>query len=221
MPSIWNNGGMSMRHRFLVILLILACGAAGGGLAFLIADRPGSRPETEAVLLDTPRQLPEITLQTHHGESWNPVDLEDQWSMVFFGFTNCPDVCPESMTIMNQTVERIASRHDIPPPEVIFVSVDPARDTPERLAEYVPYFNPSFMGLTGEPSAIQALAAAMAVPVPPDMPTTPPSDEYDVSHGASISLVGPSGNVRAFFTPPHDPGRMARDYASIHRYLTR
>lgn len=211
---------MSTPQRFLVAFLILACGAAGVGLAFLISERPGSRPETEAVLLDTPRQLPNIALQTHEGEDWTPASLEDQWSMVFFGFTNCPDVCPESMTIMNQAVERIASRHELSPPKVIFVSVDPARDTPERLEEYVPYFNPAFMGLTGEPSAIQALAAAMAVPVPPDMPTTPPSDEYDVSHGASVSLVGPSGNVRAFFTPPHDPERIARDYAAIHQYLS-
>lgn len=212
---------MSIPQRSLVTLLLLACVAAGAGLAFLIGERPGSRPDTEAVLLDTPRQLPDITLQTHQGKDWTPVSLEDQWSMVFFGFTNCPDVCPESMTVMNQAVERIASRHDMASPKVVFVSVDPARDTPERLEEYVPYFNPAFMGVTGEPSAIQALAAAMAVPVPPDMPTTPPSDEYDVSHGASISLVGPSGNVRAFFTPPHDPERIARDYAAIHQYLSR
>lgn len=212
---------MTTSQRLLLALLLVACVAAGAGLAYLVGDRPGSRPETEAVLLDTPRQLPDITLQTHQGEDWTPAHLEDQWSMVFFGFTNCPDVCPESMTLMNQAVERIASRHELSPPRVIFVSVDPARDTPERLEEYVPYFNPDFLGLTGEPPAIQALAAAMAVPVPPDMPTTPPSEEYDVSHGASISLVGPSGNVRAFFTPPHRPERMARDYAAIHQYLNR
>jgi protein SCO1/2 len=212
---------MKTRQRFFITLFVLACGAAGAGLAFLITDRPGARPDTEAVLLETPRQLPAISLQSHQGNAWTPGDLQDDWSLVFFGFTNCPDVCPESMTVINQAVERIGSRENTPVPSVYFVSVDPARDTPQRLAEYVPYFNPAFTGLTGEPAAIQSLAASMAVPVPPDMPTTPPSEEYDVSHGASISLVGPSGNVRAFFTPPHDPDRMADDFVAIHRYLTR
>lgn len=210
---------MSQTQRFLAAFLVLGCAVAGATVAYLVTERPGAKPDTEAVLLDTPRLVPEVELTDHHGEPWRPERLDGQWSLVFFGFTHCPDVCPETMTVMNRAHQQIRSTGDNRPPAVLFVSVDPARDTPERLAEYVPYFNPAFLGLTGEPAAIQDLARSMAVPVPAEIPESPPSEDYDVDHGASLSLVDPEGHIRAFFTPPHDPKRIARDYNAIVDYL--
>lgn len=201
------------------LLLISALIFAGGGVlvALLTIDRPVQKPDTEAVILDQPRLIPDMILLDHYGTAWSPGRLQGQWTLVFFGFTHCPDICPETMVRMNQVHRMVEDGGRTMPPSVVFVSVDPARDTPERLAEYVPYFNRNFLGVTGSEEAILSLAGAMAVPV--SIPDVDPSEDYEVDHGASISLVDPDGHIRAFFTPPHRVESIAEDYEAIVRYL--
>jgi len=206
----------SIKIPLIIVLGILAAGA-GGLAAFFVMERPSGPPDTEAVILEQPRIIPDRILLDHHGSAWSPKRLEDQWSLIFFGFTHCPDICPETMVVINQAHQMIEENGGTLPPSVIFISVDPARDTPERLADYVPYFNRNFLGLTGEQEHIEDLASAMAVPL--RIPDADPDEDYEVDHGAQLILVGPSGNIRAFFTPPHDPRQIARDYEAIVRYL--
>ncbi|MDQ2068916.1 SCO family protein [Natronospira bacteriovora] len=204
-------------HRSLILLIALVFAAAGAFVAHLITDRPGQKPETEAVLLDQPRLIPDMILLDHYGTAWSPGRLQGQWSLIFYGFTHCPDICPETMVQMNQVHRLVEESGQVMPPSVIFVSVDPARDTPERLAQYVPYFNRNFLGLTGSEDAVVELALSMGVPVA--IPEVEPGEDYEVDHGASLTLVDPDGHIRAFFTPPHRVESIARDYEAIVRYL--
>lgn len=204
-------------NRNLLLLIPLALLVVGILVATQVLERAERKPETEAVILDQPRLIPDMILLDHHGTAWSPGRLEGQWSLVFFGFTHCPDICPETMVQMNQVHRRVEENGRVMPPSVIFVTVDPARDSHERLAEYVPYFNRHFLGLTGGEEAILSLAASMGVPV--SIPDVAPDEDYEVDHGVSISLVDPEGHIRAFFTPPHRVESIADDYEAIVRYL--
>ena len=206
-----------MKNYLLIALTAVAFMVGGILAAHWLTDRPGAKPDTEAVILEQPRIIPDHLLLDHHGSAWSPRRMEGQWTLVFFGFTHCPDICPETMVIMNQVHRQLEDSGKILPPSVVFISVDPARDTPERLASYVPYFNRNFLGVTGNRESIEDLARAMAVPL--QIPDRDPSEDYEVDHGAQIILVGPDGHVRAFFTPPHGPSSIANDLESVITYL--
>ncbi len=152
---------------------------------------------------DQPRVIQDFHLLD---ESGNEVDLDSlrgHWSLLFFGFISCPDVCPTTLSVLNEAVALAEE-----PPRVVLVSVDPERDTPEKLAGYVPRFNPSFRGYTGDFDQIVRLATSVNVAfgkVPGDEPGT-----YTVDHTASIVVVDPGGRYAGFIRPPFEAQRMAR-----------
>jgi protein SCO1/2 len=201
--------------RIFVPLFLLA--ALALGLLLQLSGGAPARPDTHAVLLDETRGLPDFTLLDHFGHAFTPDSFRGEWHMVFFGFTHCPDICPETMVQMNLVHRQLEQGGNIALPRVVFVSVDPVRDTPEQLARYVPYFNESFVGVTGDPEMLDRLSRAMAVPVV--LPDGEPDGDYLVDHGASLTLVDPNGHIRAFFTTPHHVDRIAADYRNIVHYL--
>lgn len=146
--------------------------------------------------LEQPKPLEDFSLVDHNG---NPVDLENlkgQWSLLFFGFTHCPDVCPTTLSVLNRAVRELEN-----PPQVVMVSVDPERDTPEKLAQYVPGFNAAFTGYTGEFEQIVGLTTQVNIAfgkVPGDEPGS-----YLVEHSAALVIVDPAGNYVGFIKPPH------------------
>lgn len=180
----------------------------------LIGNQDGSeRIElASGMLLEPARPLPPISLIDHEGEAFTNERMGGQWSFLFFGFTNCPDVCPTTMRMLAQTESLLS---DLPPeqrPRVILVSVDAQRDTPEQLATYVKFFNPAFLGLTGKQEELEAFALKIGVPV-----AITPNDSggYTVDHGAAIFVIEPTGALRALFTSPHDSKAIAADYRRI------
>ncbi|MEM1112898.1 MAG: SCO family protein [Pseudomonadota bacterium] len=162
-------------------------------------------------LLEPPRSLPEFELLDHHGEAFTRESLEGAWTLVFFGFTYCPDICPATMAFMDQFVGQLEGT-EVADTEVVMVSVDPARDTIEQLASYVPYFNPAFTGVTGEFLDVHRFATALNTPfrkVPGD------GEEYLVDHSANVVLINPRGDYHAFFKAPLDLAKMKTTYRSI------
>ena len=101
-----------------------------------------------AVLLDTPRKFSEFELTDHHGELFTSAQLKGKWSLLFFGFTHCPDICPTTMATAAKLYESL-SFEDKGKLQVVMISLDPERDTTEKLFQYVPYFNKEFIGVTG------------------------------------------------------------------------
>lgn len=146
---------------------------------------------------DAPRLIRDFSLVDHKGAPVGLDELRGRWSLLFFGFTTCPDICPTTLSVLNDVVSRIDN-----PPQVVMVSVDPERDTPDRLASYVPAFNSTFRGFTGEPDEIVALATQLNVAfgrVPGPLLGT-----YQVSHTASIILVNPMARYEGFIKAPHN-----------------
>jgi protein SCO1 len=184
----------------------------GAGLWRRAAPKPP--PDIGGYVLPTPKALGAFELVDDRGAKVTAQDFSGRWSFVYFGYTYCPDVCPLTLVELADVKKRLAERTPGADVGVYFVSVDPQRDSPKRLHEYVPYFDPDFHGLTGDVADITALAnAAGAVFFVP-----PGQDEktYLVSHSSSIALIDPSGALRAVFTAPHDAGQVAADFGKIY-----
>ena len=161
-------------------------------------------------LLETPRNIGEFDLIDHHGNPFNPARLEGQWTLVFFGFTHCPDICPTTMTFLNTFLESLEGT-EAQDPQVVMVSVDPARDTVQQLADYMPYFNPDFIGVTGEFLDIHRFATKLNTPFRKVMDE---DGSYQVDHSSNIVLINPRGDYHGFFRSPLNLGKMKVTYRS-------
>ncbi|MEZ5502804.1 MAG: SCO family protein [Halioglobus sp.] len=161
-------------------------------------------------LLDTPRDIGDIALIDQNGKPFNRDRLKGHWSLVFFGYTYCPDVCPTTMAFLNKFVASLDSA-EAQDTQVVMVSVDPARDTVQQLASYVPYFNPGFIGVTGEFLDIHRFATALNTPfrkVPGE------GGNYLIDHSANVVLINPRGDYHGFFKPPLDLAKMKVTYGA-------
>lgn len=159
-------------------------------------------------LLQSPRNFGEVNLIDHRGEAFDRGRLEGVWTLAFFGFTYCPDVCPTTMAFLNKFMAQLEGT-EVEDTQVVMVSVDPARDTVEQLSQYVPYFNPEFIGVTGEFLDIHRFATALNTPfrkVPGQ------GDDYQVDHSANVVLINPRGDYHGFFKAPLDQAKMKLTY---------
>lgn len=161
-------------------------------------------------LMDPPRSFGEIALIDHRGEPFTRSRLEDRWSLIFFGFTYCPDVCPTTMAFLNEFMASLEGT-EAADTQVVLVSVDPARDTVAQLAGYVPFFNPDFIGVTGEFLDIHRFATALNTPF---RKVTGDGDDYQVDHSANVVLINPRGDYHGFFKAPLDQAKMKVTYRS-------
>lgn len=190
----------------------------GGLLWFLYqqwqAPVAPSAPDIEHGTWLTPAQIvPEYSLLDHRGADFTPARLEGHWTFMFFGFTHCPDVCPTTMGLLNQVATQV-QKEGLPAPQVVFVSVDPVRDTVEQLSRYVPYFNKDFIGVTGSMVEINRLTRNLGIVYAYDEPKEP-GGAYEVDHSAAILLFNPAGHYTAMFGAPHSAAGLATDYARI------
>jgi protein SCO1 len=201
-------------NRAHIAIVVLAGVLAGVGVAYFMRGRVASLPPLErATLFAEPRALPAFELIDQARVPFGPERLRGQWTFLFFGFVNCPDVCPTTLATLAEARRKVANESARDVPEVVLVSVDPGRDTPPVLAQYVAHFDPSFTGVTGDPAAIETLTQALGVAVF----VGPPAEDgsYAVDHTAAIFLVDPEGRIAALFNTPHEAGAIARDYRSI------
>jgi len=166
-----------------------------------------------AFVFDQPRIFNDFTLTDHHGQPFSLAQLQGKWTLMFFGFTHCPDVCPTTMATLNHWVAALEPEV-LADTQVVLVSVDPARDTVTKLSEYVPYFNPDFVGLTGDFIEIKRLANQLNIAFAKVVTDTERGD-YSVDHSANIALINPRGHYHGFFKPPLDIARLKLTYLSM------
>jgi len=201
-------------NRALVAAVVVAGVLAGIGAARHFA-RPGERPPAleHATALAEPRPLPAFELVDERGAPFDRERLRGRWTFLFFGFVNCPDICPTTLATLADARESLADLPADERPDVALVSVDPRRDTPEVLRKYVAHFDPDFTGVTGRTEAIEALTRSLGVAV-----FVGPADadgNYSVDHSAAAFLVDPEARVAALFNTPHEAATIARDYRRI------
>ena len=207
-----------MTARTATVAAAVAALALGLG-TWLVLDAFKSPPlEIGGYVLATPRDLPAVELVDERGEAFLPHDFVGHWSFLYFGYTYCPDVCPLTLVELTKVKHELAADGFAEPSAYYFVSVDPRRDTPARLREYVAYFDQELRGLTGSAAALAALARATDTVFDASDDSRgedSAGDNYLVSHSSNVVLLDPNGRVHAVFAAPHDPSRMAGDFTKV------
>jgi protein SCO1 len=149
----------------------------------------------------------DFALTDHHGKRRHLGDFKGRVVVMFFGYTQCPDVCPTTMGSMRELMAKLGP--DAERVQVLFVTVDPERDTPQLLAQYVPAFHPSFLGLYGDAATTEATAKEFKIFYHKQPGSTPSA--YTVDHTAGSYLFDPRGRLRLYVRHGETPERMAQD----------
>ena len=167
---------------------------------------PGGDPplgQYQALTVFTaPRKLAEFELIDQYAASYDAARLANNWTLVFFGFTSCGHVCPMTMARLKAIADGLNGHVN-----VLFVSVDPGRDSPQKIADYINGFDPGFTGVTGTAEQIDRFASMVGVPyfVNPD------PDNYTVDHSGAIFVVNEAAELAASVSPPHDVAKIVAD----------
>jgi protein SCO1/2 len=205
----------SNTRLILLTALIAALSVMAGYSLWRVTS--GSPPALQTlIVLPEPRDIPEFSLTDQNGAPFELEQLRGAWSLLFFGFTHCPDVCPNTLyelknmraTILEDDRE-LADRI-----QVVLVSVDPERDSPEKLREYVAYFDPSFLGVTGPDEEMLPLTRKLGIAYRIDEHEAG-EKVYNVDHSASILLIDPNGRLYGVFPAPHEAAVLAEDLRAI------
>lgn len=172
------------------------------------------QPEYQALkLFPQGKSFSGFTLTSHHGQPWQADSFKGTYSVVFFGFANCPDICPTTLLDM-QKIDHQLKQQNLPSPRFIFISVDPDRDTPENLKEYIGFFNPEFYALTGDAANILSIATQLGVAY--NVAEHEPGDlVYDVDHASALYVLNPAGERIGLFTAPHDVQLITQDLMAL------
>lgn len=201
-----NNG---VRNTLLGIAAFIAM-ILGLTVSTVMTPKPLSAEDKQALglyLFDAPREIKNFSMTNHRGDAVDLEALKGQWSIVFFGFTTCPDVCPTTLSVLAEA--RRGMEGDLErSPQIVMVSVDPDRDTPEKLSQYVPAFHPEFIGLTG--SFDETVALAEQVNVAFGKVPGPQPGSYLVDHTGSLILIDPEGRYAGFVKSPHNAQRIQK-----------
>ena len=189
--------GNSKTVLFIVAFITMVLGA----FTFKVL-KTNAEPEIQALIYPKPKQLPDFTMTAHTNTEFSENNLLGKWSVVFFGFTYCPDICPTTMSDLGELADNLPE--DVAKKtQFLFVSVDPERDTVEQLANYVPFFNEEFIGAVGTPDQLEIFSKSLgAVYV-----KVPWGDSYQMQHTGRIFIVNPAGQRFGIFAEDHtNPG---------------
>ena len=199
-----------------MIFIAVFAFAAGIGLSYW-HNGGDDAPAIDGLLWPDPPSVPEVTLTRDDGTPFKLADLRGKWTLMFFGFTHCPDVCPTTLEILAQ-VHTVLKKS---PPyategQVVFVSVDPERDTPAQLAQYVHYFHHDLIGVTGPEAQLKPLTQALGVLF---MKVAEGGPDYTVDHSAGIFFIDPAGRLVSVLTPPHTADSVIARFNAVSAFI--
>jgi protein SCO1/2 len=199
------------RARWLLAAAAVCAALAGFWFAQQL-DR-GSPRLASGTWLPQAKAVPDFQLTDTLGRAFTRQDLKGAPTLMFFGFTRCPDVCPGTLVTLAQVRKRAALARL----RVLFVSIDPEHDSPALLAAYVHAFDPEFQGLTGDPAVIRTVASSFGVAV---NRVELPGGDYTMDHSAVVFLLDAAARIAAIFTPPYEVATLAADLKRAAPYLT-
>jgi protein SCO1/2 len=194
-------------RRAPVWIAVLVAVAIGAGVALYERAR---EPLTlrAGTALPEPRALPDFALVDQAGRAFGRARLEGRWSLLFTGFTHCPDVCPTTLALMADLNRRVA-RDDL---QFVFVSVDPERDTPDAVARYLAHFDAALVGATGERAQMERLTAGLGLA---QVRNPGSGEEYTVDHSTAFVLIDPEARLAGYFSAPHVRDALVADHAAL------
>jgi protein SCO1/2 len=199
--------GKFVTPRTSIIALIAITAIALGAWLSVRFAAPPPTPGT-ATILRPALELPEFSLLDHDARPVCRDVFSGQWDLVFFGFTHCPDICPMTLQVLATARKTLAADGHSPLPRIVLVSVDPERDTPDVLREYVGYFGDGVLGITGELAEVRKLTDGLGVYFEKSEVST---SGYSVDHSAVVMLVNPDGQFQVLFGAPHAPRNFVED----------
>ncbi|MGB1800479.1 MAG: SCO family protein [Gammaproteobacteria bacterium] len=215
-----------LRHlsnsKFLIPAMIsLAILAAG--LGFYVSLKQSQQQQVNASIKSdieelfwpNPKQVGDFNTLDHTGTKFGYEQLAGKWSFIFFGYTHCPDVCPITMSVMADVYKKLQPQHD--DIQVIFASVDPDRDTTEKLAQYVSYFNKDFIGLGGDSEKVNSLTKQIGVAY--YINKEKQEENYLVDHTASIFLFDPKARLIGKLSVPHEADKIIQQFTDIKTFV--
>ena len=206
----------SLLYRIVIFSILLLLVVAAWNVV-----STSSRPPQDlmGVLRIEPKQLSSFQLSDQKGRLVDKKMFKNKWSFVFFGYTSCPDICPITLHVLNKVITILGDKDakNLLDAQVVFVSVDPKRDTVDSLSDYVTFFNKDFIGLTGDKKSIDNFTQQFGSGYMMGQEISP--GEYLVSHTSAIFLVSPDNKMVASFSQPHNPETIASQYEAIRDYL--
>jgi protein SCO1/2 len=203
--------------RLIFISIVFAIVALVGFWHFVVV-----KPQTEVVAqtvkisgtyLPKANPINDFKLTDNHGKPFTKANLQGQWTMMFFGFTNCAYVCPTTLAELKQMYSKL--KETLPNnklPQIVLVTVDPERDSVAIMNEYVNEYNPNFIGVRGDLIETKKLENQLRIKAQKVQAEDAPKDEYSVNHSAEILLFNPKGEIQAYFTYPHTAEKLVNDY---------
>ncbi len=207
----------AINHSTVYIL----AAALAAGLGLWAAEKHYAPPGADAMpamrsvtLFPAARALAPYKLNASDGSAITPETMKGHWTLVFLGFTRCPDVCPTTLQTLGQVGKAWATIPAAMRPRVLFVSVDPDRDTPQHVGEYAHYFGKDILAATADEKTLAAFARSLGM-VYVKVPTT--GSDYTIDHSASVSVLDPDGAMAGLIRPPFDPAAIGADLATLSR----
>ena len=200
----------------LTVIILLAFAALVTGL--FVSQHLNRKKEIDpsrfhGTLLQQPREIEKFALMGIDNAPFDNSSLQGQWTMVFFGFTNCGYLCPTTMAELGKMYRVLENKGVKPLPRVVLISIDPERDTLEKLKQYTTAFNSHFYGARGEDVDVKKMTREMGIAYGKvAIPTATDPNNYDVQHSGAVMLFNPQGQLNAFFTTPHQAQLLAEDY---------
>ena len=212
--------GLTPRTRLALSLAIALCAAAAAGGAWHgLRPAPAVQPHfvevsSGAYVLPKPDALAPFELVKHDGMPFDNQALKGRWTFMVFGYTHCPDFCPTTLVEFTQVHKLLSDTpQSVRGLQFVLVSVDPERDTPALLAQYVPQFHPAFIGVTGDAAMIARLAGSVGAVYAPVAGSSDANDLID--HSTAVLLINPQGALQGVFAAPHAAKAMAQGFAKM------
>lgn len=214
--------GLSSKQ--IIIMMVIGISSLAMGIwmsqKIQVADNDHQIPSgLDATVLPNARILNDFTLSDDDHQKFTPASLRGHWSFLFFGYTNCPDVCPITLKVMQQVWKALPTKINTKGhPRLYFISVDPDRDSLEILKKYVDFFNPEFTGVTGKLDEIDKLTKQIGILYGYEDKESDKNNSYTVNHSAQIILLDPQARMRAVFSPPHEAKTIAANFQTIRLF---
>ena len=218
-----NTSGTQSNNKVLFIILGIILLIAAGAIGFnSVHKRKNTTVNAEKVTIDgvyfaKPLPVKDFQMTDNTGKPFTKDNLNNHWSLLFFGFTNCGAVCPTTMAALNTMYQELQAQ--LKPdllPQVVMISVDPQRDTVKRMDSYVKSYNPNFKGARGDQQHTDAMKKQFhIVSTKIQSKDTKNPNNYTVTHTADIAVLNPQGELVAYLSYPHTGHEMAQDYKTI------
>lgn len=202
---------MHQVRKILVIGLVVTAFAGGTFFMTLAFQGPRGIPQY-ATLLPQADPLPQFSLVDHNGAPYTKESFRGKWSLIFFGFTHCPDICPATLQQLAIARSRVLADGETEFPNIVLISVDPERDTPEMMAAYAGHFGPGVTGVTGSLDELRKLTSALGIFFEKSAEV---EGSYSVDHAAVVLVINRSAEFHALFSAPHDVEHFVSDIPLI------